>query len=327
MQHELVETLRCPVSGERFRATALVEQDGRIRTGSLVTASNSHAYPIVEFVPRFVPEANYAGSFGLQWNRFRRTQLDSYSQLPISLERFYGFTGWTPEELAGKAVLDVGCGAGRFAEIALLAGAHVTAVDYSSAVDACWANHAFHPRLNVVQADAFALPFQPGHFDFVYCLGVLQHTPDPRRAFLSLAKQLRHNGKLAIDVYARLWLNVFWPKYWLRPVTRRLPVKHLFALVERLVPLLLPVSRALGRLPGLGRKLRHVLPIVNYEGVYPLSEAQVQEWALLDTFDMLSPAHDHPQSVETVRSWFAEAGLKDVSVARQGFVVGRGVRP
>jgi hypothetical protein len=91
--------------------------------------------------------------------------------------------------------------------------------------------------------------------------------------------------------------------------------------------MLLPVSRAAGRIPGVGRKLRYVVPVVNYEGVYPLTEEQLREWAVLDTFDMLAPAHDHPQTAETLLAWLRESGLKEVTVFRKGFLVGRGRRP
>jgi hypothetical protein len=59
----------------------------------------------------------------------------------------------------------------------------------------------------------------------------------------------------------------------------------------------------------------------------PLSASQLKEWAILDTFDMLAPAYDHPQSVPTLSSWFHEAGLADVEVFRQGLVIGRGRFP
>ena len=46
----------------------------------------------------------------------------------------------------------------------------------------------------------------------------------------------------------------------------------------------------------------------------------------MDTFDMLAPLHDHPQSAETLQTWFKLAGLKEISVFRMGQIVGRGVK-
>jgi 2-polyprenyl-3-methyl-5-hydroxy-6-metoxy-1,4-benzoquinol methylase len=56
----------------------------------------------------------------MQWNRFSKTQLDSHSGHPISAKRFWEATQWQTRGSRRKLVLDVGCGAGRFAEIALL---------------------------------------------------------------------------------------------------------------------------------------------------------------------------------------------------------------
>lgn len=327
MQPDLLEVLRCPQTGQRLVLDKPEYREGRIHSGWLVTEHSEHRYAVRNFIPRFVPQSTYANNFGIQWNKFRRTQLDSVSGVPISRDRFYQFTGWTPQELQGRWVLDAGCGAGRFVEVALGAGAHVVAVDYSSACEACLENHAAHPRLTVLQADIYHLPLARESMDFIYCLGVLQHTPDVKRAFFALLNYLTASGRIAVDVYPRLWRNYLWPKYWLRPLTKRLPPRLLFSAVQRLVPLLLPASLLLGRVPLVGRKLRYAIPVANYEGVFPLSRSQLDEWAVLDTFDMLSPKYDQPQSASTLRQWFEEAGLKDVSVERLGFIVGRGRRP
>lgn len=289
-------------------------------------ASCNVKYPIVRGIPRFVPADNYAESFGFQWNRFPRTQLDSSSGVPITRNRFFTSTNWTAEELRGKRVLDVGCGSGRFAEVALSAGARVVAVDYSSAVDACRANLGDNPNLDVVQADVYRLPFRAEAFDFVYCLGVLQHTPDVRKAFTSLLPPLKRGGKIAVDLYPKTWMNVFWPKYWLRPLTKRMQRQRLFNLVEKMVPRLMPLSRTLGRVPRLGRRLRWLVPVANYEGIHPLNEKQLYEWAVLDTFDMLSPAHDHPQTAATLRAWMESAAVREIEVLRAGHLVGRGAK-
>lgn len=293
-------------------------------SGALECSPCNRSYPIEGGIPRFVEADNYASSFGFQWNAFAGTQLDSNSGLPISADRLFQSTSWDWTTMRGKRILDVGCGAGRFAEVALQSGASVIGVDFSSAVEASRKNLACYPFFEGVQASIYELPFVPGSFDYVYCLGVLQHTPDPDLAFACLPPQLKPGGALAIDIYPRLWTNIFWSKYWLRPLTRRVPNEALFHLVLRATPPLLWISRRVSSLPLAGRKLKYLLPVVNYEGVYALDEKQMREWAVLDTFDMLSPEHDHPRSERIVRQWFTAAGLQEVVVFRKGHLIGRG---
>jgi hypothetical protein len=111
----------------------------------------------------------------------------------------------------------------------------------------------------------------------------------------------------------------------LRPITKRIDSKKLYRLIERATPVLLPVSEFLSRM--LGRLGPRLLPIVHYPSLR-LSPELARQWAVLDTFDMYSPAHDHPQSLAAVRSWFYTAGFVDVAV-EYGLngVVARGRRP
>ena len=327
MNTDLLHLLACPDCRGALQLDVDREAEGEIESGTLRCAACPRTFPIVRFVPRFVPADNYSTSFGFQWNRFRRTQLDSSTGQPITRRRFFEQSGWQPEAMSDRWTLDVGCGAGRFAEVALGTGTRLVAIDYSSAVDACRQNLGPSRRLDVVQADVYRLPFQPRRFDFVYCFGVLQHTPDVQASFAALTAQLAPGGRVAVDLYPRIALNVLWPKYWLRPITRRMPAERLFPLVTRMVHLLWPFSLALGRVPGVGRRLRHALPVANYEGLLPLTPAQLKEWAVLDTFDMLAPAHDHPQTAATLHAWFEEQRLADIDVARRGLVVGRGTQP
>ena len=324
MHRDLLEILACPKCGGEFDMRIGRESHDEIEHGTLACVACAAQYPIEKYVPRFVPRQNYASTFGFQWTRFRRTQLDSTTGRPISRDRFFAQSAWHPAEMADRWTLDLGCGAGRFAEIALSTGARVVAVDYSDAVDACRENLSPNPRLDVVQADVYRLPFRRAQFHFVYSFGVLQHTPDVRAAFLALAEQLAPTGRIAVDLYPRIALNVLWPKYWLRPITRRLGPETLFSLVSQMVNLLWPLSLALGRVRGIGRRLRHALPVANYEGLLPLPPDQLKEWAVLDTFDMLAPAHDHPQTADALRRWFEEANLHGVEVFRRGLIVGRG---
>lgn len=260
----------------------------------------------------------------MQWNRFGDTQLDSHSGVPITRDRFISQTAFAPD-LTGMRVLDAGCGSGRFAEIALSLGADLTAVDLSSAVDACGRN-LDSPRLSISQADIFRLPFPGKSFDLVYCFGVLQHTPDPRAAFDALSGFVKPGGWLAIDIYKipMYPLGLLAPKYLVRPCTRRMSEEKLFERVERWTPGLLRFSAALDRIPKVGRPLRKALPVSDYRGIYPLSEEQILEWGILDTFDQLSPRYDKPQRLDTVRGWFSPEVFTDVRVFQPGLIVGWG---
>jgi SAM-dependent methyltransferase len=326
MKTILLDLLRCPRSGQPLELDAPVNE-GEVREGALRTRDGAHSYPIRNGIPRFVPETGYADNFGMQWNKFARTQLDSHTGHPISADRFWLSTGWSPDQLNGQWVLDVGCGAGRFAEVALNAGAKVVALDYSSAVDAAQANLRQHENLHVVQGDVYALPFLRHSFPFVYSLGVLQHTPDVARAFAALPLMVEAGGALATDFYFKYWRTPITPKYWLRPLTKRVPQDKLFSALEKLTPGLLAVSRAVSRVPVLGPGLRRMVPVANYEDELPLDAEQLKEWALLDTFDWLAPAYDNPQTARTVRAWAEAAGLVDIVVERPGHLVCRGRMP
>lgn len=327
MRADLIDILCCPKTGSRLALKDAVYREGEIYSGMLASEDRNECYPIRDFIPRFVSQSNYADNFGMQWNRFRSTQLDSYSGQPISSRRFWHATGWNAQDITGQWVLDVGCGAGRFAEVALQAGAKVVALDYSSAVDACYANLGHHPNLHAVQGDIYSLPFRKGVFPFVYSLGVLQHTPDVGKAFASLPPMVAEGGRLCTDFYWKRVRTLMHMKYLLRPVTKRLPQETLFRFLEKNVSLLLRASQTLGRVPGLGRGLKRLVPVADYTGIYPLDQSQLEEWALLDTFDMLGPQYDSPQTAATIRYWMESAGMVNIDVFQANLLVARGVKP
>lgn len=296
----------------------------REAVAALVCTPCDVSYPIVNGVIRFVDREHYAGSFGLQWNLHRRTQLDSYTGIALSRRRLFQVSGW-PEDLRGQTILEAGSGAGRFTEVLANTGADVLSFDLSTAVEANYANNGHHANVCLMQADMSAIPVRPRSMDKVLCLGVLQHTPDPAAAFRSLTTHVRAGGELVIDVYAaRLRSLISW-KYALRPLTRRMNRERLHRLIATVTPPLVPVSAALYRM--LGRTGARLLPIVQYDHL-GLSPALNRDWAVLDTFDMYAPAHDHPQTIDTVRQWYRDAGFVDVTVAYgPNGVIGRGRRP
>lgn len=281
------------------------------------------SYPITRGIARFVPRSNYADSFGFQWNTHALTQLDSHSGIPVSRNRLFEVSGWDAN-LEGQRILEAGSGAGRFTEVLVGTGAQVVSFDYSSAVEANRANNGRAVNLHLFQGDIFNIPLVEASFDKVLCLGVLQHTPDPERAFRSLTRYVKPGGQLAIDIYAkRLSALVQW-KYVLRPITRRMDQRRLYRMIERTAPALVPAAATLRR--WFGRAGARLLPIVEYSHL-GLSDELNRQWAVLDTFDMYSPAHDHPKSSAEIARWFQDAGFTDVHVGPgPNGVIGRGVR-
>jgi SAM-dependent methyltransferase len=121
------------------------------------------------------------------------------------LLRLVDFNGWR-----GRAVLEVGCGAGvdlaRFAR----GGALVTGVDLAeSAIALARANFAQQGLSGDFRvADGEQLPFPDGTFDLVYAHGVVQYTAHPRRLVDECRRVLRPGGEAIFQVYNRVsWLN------------------------------------------------------------------------------------------------------------------------
>ena len=122
-------------------------------------------------------------------------------------------------------MLDAGCGMGRYLRIAAESPATlIVGLDLSLAVVAARELTSTLSRVAVVRGDLLKLPFAPGSFDHIYSLGVLDHTPDPRAAFLGLARLLKPGGRIAIWVYPRQRAVVESIMNAQRAVSTRLPV-------------------------------------------------------------------------------------------------------
>lgn len=291
-------------------------------SGINLTDSEGNVFPIVNGVARIANLDNYTKNFGIQWNKFDRTQLDGeIDGLALSQERFFAESGWTPDHLYGKDILEVGSGAGRFSRVVLAhTQARLYSVDYSDAVSANFKNNgSIAPdRFHLFQASIYELPFADNTFDKVFCFGVLQHTPDFESSIKALITKAKPGGEVVVDFYPiRGWWTKFHAKYIFRPWTKRMHHERLFAIIESNVDWLISASRLLSKI-GL-HFLTRLLPLVDLSIMPPvgLNEAQFRERVVLDTFDMFSPEHDHPQRIKDVAAMFRTNGA-DVSFA--GFV-------
>lgn len=299
-------------------------------------------FDIKDGIPRFVPPDTYAESFGLQWKSFRKTQLDSVCGLPISSTRLTRMLGGSLDVVRGKRVLEAGCGAGRFTEILLNAGANVTAVDISIAVEANKENFEENfPHLpdnqsyQACQASILELPFAPEQFDIVICAGVVQHTPNSEQTIAALCSQVKHGGMLVIDHYTH------WPaptpmRELLRKILVQVPPQSAFEFVTQLTDLLWPAhqyfynNRHVPEMNQAWQTFLQLSPIVDLQLHNPPFQDQnlAKEWSMLCTHDTTTDFYKHLRTLEEVTRCLADCGMTGVQAEYAGNgVEARAVKP
>jgi SAM-dependent methyltransferase len=303
---DLLPIMRCPACKSALAGAG----------DELSCAACGRRYPKVRGVFRFVDEGNYADSFGYQWHRFQRTQLDNENK-NLSERDFIRKTGVKPEDFAGKLVLDVGCGMGRFAEVATRWGARVVGIDLSAAAEVAAKNLA-EREFVALQADVFSLPFAPESFDCIYSMGVLHHTPDCEKAVKTLPQYLKPGGMLAVWLYSgyNKWYR-FSDQY--RKITHRMSPRALHNFFRVAVPFFYWLDRGLRVVPIVGEPVAGVI-----HHVFPVNRHRDAETRVLDTLDWYSPKYQSKHTYEQVFRWFESCGLEKLSVGNDAVgVTGR----
>ena len=250
-----------------------------------------------------VDQSRTKSAYGLQWNRYRiiRAEEDQAT--------FLNRTGLSPACLDQKVVLDAGCGMGRYLRIAGSGPCRqVVGMDLSRAVVAARELTAGLACVSLVRGDLLRLPFAAGSFDIIYSLGVLDHTPDPRLAFLGLARLLKPGGRIIVWVYPKERALVEWMMNAQRAISTRLPLRVL----ELMCRVTAPIGGLKRRLFASRRRLvqragvaLHLLSI----GVSMHPDAEVR---VCDTLDWYAPRYLSRHTLDEVAGWFREAGLTDV---------------
>jgi SAM-dependent methyltransferase len=272
MKASLLPVLACPECEASFTLRTFKESTingiTEIEEG-LLTCSSGHWYIIVKYIPRMLPdmlaefpefEKRYKDnfpkektntskkqnefkelqektkeSFGFEWEKWNRFGWDDSVPLETTRAIFDYKVLFTPKELAGKLLLDGGCGNGRYSKVAREYGAEVVGIDLSRAIDEAFENFKGDPKAHFVQGDLFKLPFKNKAFDFIFSNGVLMHTGNAKRAFLSLVTKLNDSGIISVHLYHKGNPVYEFNDWWLRVITTRLPLKTVYIFSKILV--------------------------------------------------------------------------------------------
>jgi 2-polyprenyl-6-hydroxyphenyl methylase/3-demethylubiquinone-9 3-methyltransferase len=109
-------------------------------------------------------------------------------------------------KLEGKEVLDVGCGGGILSEAMAGVGARVTGIDMGEEPLKVAELHTLESGVEVdyrqITAEALA-EAQPGSFDVVTCMEMLEHVPDPGSVVDACAKLVRPGGHVFFSTLNR----------------------------------------------------------------------------------------------------------------------------
>lgn len=303
--------------------------ESEITTGSLSCLSCRKEYPIIDGVPRLLPQVTNAQvlktreSFAWEWNRYP-------GSLPEDKPLFLEETQIPEEEFRGKLVMDAGCGMGRYAKVALSLGAEVVAFDLS---DACLRLTASmkETKLHVVQGDLLNPPLKNAAFDIIYSQGVLHHTSNTQAAFKRVAQLVKAGGLFSVWLYGKAGrFEEFatnpiregrgWIERHRRLAWSVVAVRHLFSDLVRAATVKMPVRlsyalcyplTALGAVPGLKYLTFSVHP-----------DFQVR---LIENFDWISPPFQYHHTKEELCGWFKEAGFSVMRILPHGLVPKPGV--
>lgn len=308
MKPQALKWLACPICGGNL-SSAIEESDDLVE-GDL-SCANGHTFPIVRGVPRLLPSQQMSSaeasksireSFSREWSHYDYEADRTWGQTVEERRAdFLRHIDRPPDFLAGKVVLDAGCGNGALSVQMSTFGCDVVATDISESVESAYHhfNGAEPGATHFIQSDLMNPALRREAFDVIYCAGVLHHTPDTRATFEALIPALAPGGTVFV------WL------YWREPGLRAglteiarkalspmpAPVKH------GAVWLLLPQSL-----------IRNRIRLARGRTEEKLNARET----LVRMLDSYTPRYRWLHSPEELSDWYKQHGFSDITVTERG---------
>jgi SAM-dependent methyltransferase/uncharacterized protein YbaR (Trm112 family) len=343
--------------GGRLELEVYEEQGGHVKEG-LLKEQNGNWYPIINSVPCFLtgplkPDMEWfkekhglsevAGdvkrkeaedqrltntTFSDKWRRFRNYGLESSHQkfLYDWYRKKLGFSG-IPELKEfyrnKKLILEVGPGSGfnsRF--MAENTEGHVFSVDVSDAAYTTFENTSHLKNCHVIQADLMDTPFREEFFDFIIADGVLHHTPDTKKAFLSLYRKLKRGGQMFFYVYRKMGAARQFCDQHIRESFSQLEPDSCYEACEALTDLGRELSKLNAEIIlqkpipilGIPAGTHNVQRLFYYNFVKCFwNDAFDYETNNMVNFDWYHPHNAWQHTEEEVESWLTESGIIEYS--------------
>jgi|SRR6185436_1930677 len=324
MHLKFLSYLADPVTKEALKMETISVKNDFIETGFLVSSNNK--YPIINGIPRFVEykDQGYSKNFGYQWRKWPRIQFEAENKnKPMEghtrkmWEMITGHTA-TNTQFEGQVVLDMGCGSGRFTDVARSKGAKVIGIDFSLAVESAQENFKNDPDVLIVQGDLLHLPIKAQSIDGAFSIGVLHHTPDPPGGVSQAVEVLKNGGWFALSVYekngfydkanvqlVRKFFKKLWPYFKHYP-----PLIYSYFAVYLLSPFTtVPYNENfLGRFP------------------FPFIKLADKKWSLLDTFDSVTPSYQSGHTLDEILQWMKNNKFTEIRQTDWGMASCRGIK-
>jgi ubiquinone/menaquinone biosynthesis C-methylase UbiE/uncharacterized protein YbaR (Trm112 family) len=323
-------------------ATARTEKANQLAEVGILKCRCGEAYPLIDGVPRlvehgmasfptFVKEyreqirsicgdallakvsaprtqkedeySNIRRSFSQEWSVFDYEHDKTWGwSLAERKQVFLGDMQLTPEQLAGKRMLDAGCGNGTLSAALTDFGLDIVGLDLNDGLGLAHRNrtkygNAAGERVRYVQGNLVEPPFKEGSYDLVYSSGVIHHTPSSSHSFASLTRMVKPGGRLYVWVYRK----------------RAWPIRLFFAggrSLKQVVPLqaVMAFCRALAPVYKVGAVTLNGLNVAKFR-------SRTTREITLDLFDALAPRYNHWHTEAEVRSWFEQHGFHNINAS------------